>query len=106
MNYLEQWTFFPDLAAREKLHSDGYHYDVIKCDDVMAEGTVGAGLSHLSTVYYNKSALDKSRESMPFDSIKRAFEDAMRFGTGSYRINWEFQNSLPKPSLPYYPLNV
>jgi len=86
MNYLEQWTFFPDLAAQEK-QIEFYRYALL---DPMTEGTVGAGLT---TVCYKKEAMN-------------ALKDNLLFGTGVYKYNYEFRNSLAKPSLPYYPLSV
>ena len=89
MNYLDQWTFFPDLASQEK-KIQFYAYTLIS---PMTEGTVGPA----STVYYSKPVLD---------TLKEEFRNSLFSEPGTYRYKYSFQNSLPKPSLPYYPLNV
>jgi len=81
MNYLDQWTFVPELP-KDKPEIQFYRYALL---DPMTEGTVGAAVS---TVYYKKEAVE-------------ALKDNLAFGT-----DYSVQNSLAKPSLPYYPLSV
>ena len=90
MNYVEQWTHVPELPTKQK-EVKFYTYTLI---DPMTEGTVGAGMTG---VYYKKEALD---------TLKRNMLIGTPTSSVAYSYKYEFQNSLAKPSLPYYPLSV
>jgi hypothetical protein len=97
MNYLDQWTFFPELPSQVKEENKIQLYRYVPTNQVMTGGNVGAILSHLHSVYYSKEALDSLKDSLLF---------ATATSQVGYSYKYSFQNNLPKPSLPYYPLTV
>ena len=108
MNYLDQWTFFPDLSEKPEENSIQLYEHVSL--DPMTEGTVGNTFTPVSGVYFKESIAHRSLPALMSIYYSRKAVDTLKekllFSSPVYRYHYSFQNSLAKPSLPYYPLSV